>query len=65
MNTTIRRTLSPAQAEKMCKGKQKYESQFIAAREAGRVGFKYKRLMKVYNCPVCAGWHLATTASLL
>lgn len=61
---TIDSMMKESKTERMCKSKVRYESDMRAAASAGRVAFHHKRVMRVYECPICEGFHLATVAAI-
>ena len=53
-------TAKVAPAAAYCNGKERFESQALAAKVAGRSTRRHSGALHAYRCPACAGWHCGT-----
>lgn len=49
-----------SKTERMCKNKVRFISDMLAAVAAGKFAFRKKKLMRVYHCPICDGFHITS-----
>jgi len=49
--------------ERMCHGKQRYPAEITALIEAQKCAAARKIALRVYQCPVCKGWHMTKQVS--
>lgn len=50
--------------ERSCDGKTRFKTYDFAANVGRENGVKYKKEFRVYACPFCRGFHLASVAEL-